>query len=414
MSADFIAVRSGFNQNYADTFEINAYSVAMDSIPTNALSRYAVGNYNDAITGSINASIIHQVTLPVNQFTWSGRTKLDSVVLRLRLSSADNYFGISGQTRILKAYLINEDLYWDSSYYANRITKIKTPGIPIGTFTGTINLIDTLKFTLGTKQIKFPPHIGISMNSDFVNWIYGCQERGEFLDVNVFKKALKGIAIVDETNDASGNGTIFFVNPRSVYSGLYAYYDTLFAEFAINDKQEVVYNNYNHQNKLNNFLQNPFTGMHRDTGLLMPLGGSKLRIEFPEIAKKLANKNIVLNGASITFNVINGSDNLPYTLPLRLSLFASDSIGRNGFLRDQLFETESYFGGNLNSATKSYSFNITRYLQGIMLQYRQNKNINYGLNLQIPSDFPVSASRLLIDTRKNNNFKLKLNYTVIN
>jgi hypothetical protein len=416
MRADFVAVRSGFSHAF-DSFDLVAYSVPIDSIPANRLTRNVIGNFNDPDLGTSNAVLIHQISLPINQFTWSGRTKLDSVVLRLRLSSTDNYFGNHNQVRQLKAYLLDEDLTWDSIYFSNRKPKIKNPNQPIGSFTGIINISDTQRITLGTKVLELPPHVSIRMTDNFANLLHGAEQRGEFLNITAFKQAFKGIVIVDETPDvAPGSGAFFFVNPRSRNSALYAYYDTLWAEFPINDLQEVVYNNFTHSSVLYANLQKPFQGTHRDTAILMPLSGSKLRIELSDFMQQFEGKNVVINGASITFTALGSKHNSPYKLPNKLNLFASDSLGLNGFLRDNLLESESYFGGFLNAADNSYTFNIARHLQLILnVKNTQNRNINYGLNLLIPSDFPVSASRVFLDTRKNvGKIKLKINYTVVN
>lgn len=416
MRADFVAVRNGFGHAF-DSFDLVAYSVPMDSIPANRLTRNIIGNFNDPELGATNAMLTHQITLPVNQFSWSGRTKLDSVVLRLRLSSTDSYFANNNQVRQFKAYLLDEDLSWDSLYFSNRRPKIKNPTQPIGTFTGVININDTTRATLGTKVLEFPPMISIKMTDDFATLLHGAEQRGEFINTTAFKQAFKGIVIVDETPDLlPGDGAFFFVNPRSRNSALYAYYDTLMAEFPINDLQEVVYNHFTHSAALYNNLQQPFKGSHRDTAILMPLSGAKLRVELTDFMQQFEGKNVVINAATITFTALGSKHNAPYKLPNKLNLFASDSLGLNGFLRDNLLESESYFGGFLNAADNSYSFNIARHIQLILnIRKNQNRNINYGLNLLIPSDFPLSASRVYLDTRKNmGKIKLNINYTVVN
>lgn len=413
--ADFVAARNGFLHNFSDSLTLNAYTIKMDSIPTNGLTRHVIGRFNDQLTGEMSATFIHQIALPVNQFSWNGAQRLDSLVLRLRLTSTDNFFGYPNTPRVLKAYLLDEDLYWDSLYFSSRPPKLKTPGIEIGSFNGVVNIQDTLKTILGSKQLNYPPCISITMNQQFKDYFYGAEQRGEFINTGTFKQAFKGIVVTDETNDAPGSGCIFFINPRSVNSALYAYYDTIVTEFAINDKQEVVYNYFNHADKLQQFLQNSFTGSHRDTALLVPLAGARLRLEIPDLFEKLGGKNVVINAATITFKVLDGSDVSPYKLPNRLSFFASDSLGRNGFIRDNILETDAFFGGFLNTADKTYTFNFTRHLQFLLNSYKQNRNLNYGFHLLIPSDNPVSASRVLIDTRKNiGSIKLKLNYTVVN
>ena len=78
---------------------------------------------------------------------------------------------------------------------------------------------------------------------------------------------------------------------------------------------------------------------------------------------------------------MEGTSNETYTLPLNLALVNSDSLGKNGFLRDQIAETSAYYDGKLNN--KSYSFNIVRHLQNLLIQYKNGSNLNYGMNVSV-------------------------------
>jgi hypothetical protein len=126
------------------------------------------------------------------------------------------------------------------------------------------------------------------------------------------------------------------------------------------------------------------------------------------------DKKIALNGAEILFTPLAGSFNDTYTLPSSISLVGSDSAGRNIFLKDQFSESGLYYGGTL--VNNRYKFNIVRHLQNILNESKaQNGFKDYGMNLIIRADDPVSAQRIIFDTRRNNGtFKLKLTYTVIN
>jgi hypothetical protein len=124
------------------------------------------------------------------------------------------------------------------------------------------------------------------------------------------------------------------------------------------------------------------------------------------------NPRLVVNGASITFSVMSGTDADPYKLPTSLVLAASDSLGRNTFVFDQILEAPDYYGGNLDQSHKTYSFNIARHVQYLLNQFKAGQNLNYGLNLFVPRDDNFYANRALIDLRGKP--KLKLTYTVVN
>jgi hypothetical protein len=160
-------------------------------------------------------------------------------------------------------------------------------------------------------------------------------------------------------------------------------------------------------------LQNAFSGNHRDTAYIQPLTGSKLRIELPNLYNIFNNPKLAINGAQIVFTPLPGSFNTTYTLPASMSLVGSDSLGKNVFLKDQFTESGNYYGGLLLS-NNQYQFNIVRHLQYLLDEQKKGYNYNYGMNLIIRADDPVTAQRVILDTRKNaGTFKLKLTYTVI-
>jgi hypothetical protein len=176
---------------------------------------------------------------------------------------------------------------------------------------------------------------------------------------------------------------------------------------------EAAYNYYYQTNVPSGLIQVPFFGIHQDRGYVQALNSTKLRIEIPNLTAVLSNPRIALNGAEILFTPLPGTFNDKYTLPASISLVGSDSVGRNVFLKDQFTESGLYYGGTLSNNV--YRFNIVRHLQNILNETKkQNGFKDYGMNLIIRADDPVSAQRIIFDTRRNNGtFKLKLTYTVI-
>jgi hypothetical protein len=110
---------------------------------------------------------------------------------------------------------------------------------------------------------------------------------------------------------------------------------------------------------------------------------------------------------------MSGSVNDFFTLPASMSLLGSDSLGKNVFLKDQFYESTAYYGGQLSN--NQYKFNIVRHLQYLLDEKKKGRDYNYGMNLIIRADDPLTAQRTVLDTRKNSGtLKLKLTYTVIN
>lgn len=423
VGADFVGIRNKFTTDTTTSILLTAYTVKMDSLVSSKLTAMALGRINDPAFGINNAAIITQFSLPGNEFSWGGASKLDSVILQLRYRNAKqtdgttlpDYYGDKDAVHQFKVYLLTEDIRTDSAYYANR--KYKTDGIEMGSFSGKLNFTDSVPINLGTQKIKFPPHIRIPMNNTFKNLLFEGESKGLFSTNLKFKEAFKGLVVVDETATQAGEGAIVYVRLTSDYTSLTAYYkDSLAAAFPIIGGirgSEAAYNYYYQTDIPAGLIQNPFTGTHRDIGYVQALNSMKLRIEIPDLANVLKNQKIALNGAEILFTPLAGSFNDKYTLPASISLVGSDSTGRNIFLKDQFSEAASYYGGTL--INNAYKFNIVRHLQNILNETKdQNGFKDFGMNLIIRADDPVSAQRIIFDTRRNNGtFKLKLTYTVI-
>jgi hypothetical protein len=424
VGASFVGSRNQFNTNFSDSIiELKAYSVQMDSIITSQLTAIAIGKINDPAFGVTNASLITQYALPGNEFSWGGASKLDSVVLQLRFRSStksdgtalEDYYGNKDLVHHLKVYLLTESISIDSSYYSTR--KYLTDGVEMGSFVGKFNFTDSVKINLGSESVIIPPHIRISMNSTFKQLLFNGEQNGSFSSDAKFKESYKGLVVVDETPLSPGEGAIVYVKLTSDVTALTAYYkDSLAADFPILGGlrgSEASYNYYEHSNVPSSLLQNAFSGNHRDTAYIQPLTGSKLRIELPNLYNIFNNPKLAINGAQIVFTPLPGSFNTTYTLPASMSLVGSDSLGKNVFLKDQFTESGNYYGGLLLS-NNQYQFNIVRHLQYLLDEQKKGYNYNYGMNLIIRADDPVTAQRVILDTRKNaGTFKLKLTYTVI-
>jgi len=410
---DDIAARNTFNSYFDTTIEVRAYSVQMDSFDTHKLSYQVLGKLNDPALGLSSATIITQVGLPTNEFSWGGATKLDSLVFMLRYATDKSYYGDLNSTHTLKVYELNEDLKYDSLYYCNR--PFKTNAVEIGTWTGKFNLTDSINLKFGSKTSITPAHIRIKLTDAFKSKFYVAQQNGDFISFDKFKTAFKGFVIVDESTPVSSQGSFVYINTNSDFTGLFAYYsDSLFTPFLITQNSEARYNYYSQASKPNGFLQKPLQGEHRDTGFVQALFGTKLRIEIPDFSKFL-DKKLAINAAEMVLSVMDGSDQANFSVPEKLTLVASDSNGRNTFSADQVFESGAYIGGTYIPAYKQYRFNIARQIQYWINQYNIGKNENYGLNLIVRADDPVTAARVLLNTNsKQGKIRLKLTYTIVN
>ena len=432
MDANFVGARNGFETKYDTLIDLTAYSVQLDSSVTSNLSAFAIGAINDPVFGVTQASLVTQIGLPeVSNFHWGDSIKqLDSVVLQLRFRNQlmydgtylNDYYGDKDAVHTLNVYKITEDLSWDSSYFSRR--NFVKENTPVGSWTGKFNFTDSTKISLDSPAFVLPPHVRITMSNSFRDELYKADKDGFFVDSKTFKNNFKGLVIIDETNLTANGGAIVFVKLNSDVTSLTAYHaayqGSSHKDFTINPGYEASYNHYAHKLVPPDLLQNlsfPLsvcdTTKHRNTGYVQSLGGSKLRIEFPNLFSYFSNPKLVINGAEIVFTVLPGSYNTMFPIPKSMLLFGSDSLGRYTPTLDA-YESATYYGGLLNTNYNQFRFKIARHLQFLLDQYKKGNNFNYGMNLILSPASPVSADRVLIDTRKNSGaFKLKLTYTVI-
>lgn len=412
IGSGLIGVRNGFKTEFDTTMDLVAYTVKMDTVRTNSFSAYGLGKIQDPLMGTTQADLIFQYDLPTNAFTWEGASKLDSVVLQLRFKDLDALYGDPDQVHTLKVYQLDENLSVDSNYYSNRVFQTKSN--EVGSWTGKFNLKDTLNLKLGSETFVLAPHIRIKMNSTFEDLLFGGEARGDFVSTSTFKSAFKGFVVVDETNLGGSTGGIVYIRTSSDITALTAYYkDSLAADFPVIPGNEVTANSLKHNNRPSGFIQSNFQGVHRDSLYVQGLAGTKVKIELPNSFFR-DNQNKAINGAEIVFSVLEGTDDSKFSVPTKLQLVGSDSLGANIFIKDLALESASYYGGAYNSSYKQYRFNIARHIQYLMNEYKANRNVNYGLYLLVPVDNPFTAARVVLDSRKNlGKIRLKLTTTSV-
>ena len=416
VGADFLAKRNPLDlADGIDTTTLITFSTRHDSVATyrsrNALSYFFAGEMHDPEMGLTRASYIGQFTLPKNQFSFGTGIKVDSAVLQLAIINSPIYFHGNKETvQKLVLYELNEDLYIDSTYFSNRnYTFDKNK--PLGFWEGSAqSLTDSIKLT----NSKLPGHIRITItDSSFLNKLNDAEAASQFINNASFQKAFKGFILMpDNPFMAGGEGALITVDPRSGLSALVIYHNNTKVDFAF--RADVKANKYEHVHKPGINLLPVMNGNQQSITYCQPAGGIKTRILIPHLFDYVKNQNIAISSAEIIFTLKSGSSIAPFTRPSELRLLSCDSLGRNDFLLDQTLGA-SYYGGQYNETTGEYKFNIIRHLQYVLSEYKQrNRNVNYGLNLIVPADNPLTAARAILDTdQTKRKVKLKLTYTVI-
>ena len=118
------------------------------------------------------------------------------------------------------------------------------------------------------------------------------------------------------------------------------------------------------------------------------------------------NGPVAINKAEL---IIPVTDNGTYKNHNNLLLFGVDSTGKEAIIPD-LLESSSYYGGSYDAITKSYRFNINRYVQKIVSGSYEN---DYGLSI-ISSGGPINSFRTVIlgtATATGEKIRLRITYS---
>ena len=418
------------NVIFTDAFTVEAYTVQMDTLATHRQSYYVLGAMNDAEFGITKANIITQFNLPggASSFTFGGATaKIDSVVLQLPFATSTSYYGNIGTTQDIQVLRLTDTLSFDSIYYCTRVPKFYDDPNYTTLWSNKFNFTDSLTFKLGSTTETIVPHVRIKMNDNYKDLFKTLDVNGK-LNSNDFKKQFNGLYIKSVGNPMSNEGCISYINlyanSINTQAGIAVYYnDSLKVVFPINYGAESRYNQFEHSDfphKLQILVPEDsikvVPGIPDTTAAYVQGGaGTKIRLNLPTIFELLTkHPNVLINGAELVVPIAIGSDAGNYNAPSQLFLTSSDSLGRNTYLyqKDFLIEVGNYSGGGYLGGRKEYRFNFARTIAYLYDQYKKGRNINYGFNIVVPADNPVSAARAIINTKKGSGIKLNLTYTV--
>ena len=407
------ADKGEFYSAETDTFTVNAFTVKEDSLKTDSLSTNILGAMYDPEFGISTASVASELTITQADLSFGATPKIDSVMLYIRWDKDYNY-GNTNSTQFLNIYYLNETIEDGKKYFSNH----KAPlGAEIGTWSGAINLKDSVNLRIGTKNIKKAPGLLIKL-SNKVGQDLANANPSVYSTVASFKAFLKGIVLIPQKGGiSSGQGAIVGVDFFSGNSQLVVNYnDTMQHAFVFNN----ICQNYNiyDRKQINSNLLNQFAnpGKHYNTTYVQSMGGCKTKIEIPHLlnlVKNTTNERVVINEAALVLTPKNGTVSSNYSLPSRLFLFQPDkTTNENSPILDFIdfidptIGAYSLYGGTYNSLTGEYTIRFTRHLQYLLDQYLlSGENLNKGFYVAIPSDKPITPKRLILDNTRLPNYK---------
>lgn len=398
--------------SFTDSFSLFTSTVREDSLITDSLSHNLIGVINDPVFGLSRAASYFQFRLPqVNKVI---RTEtMDSLVLFMQFTSTSAYYGDLNSVASFKVYALTESMnssvIYSNQSYSYDISK------PIGSYTGKLDLDDSLDITELGNKVKVAPGISIKLDTAFARTIFNANT-ADLSSSESFLQLFKGLAIVPDANPGVGSGVIVAFNMKGSGAKLRMYYNgNLQSDFIVNDESRR-FTSYNVSNQSTAVTkQKSNSKSNFDTTFVQTMAGAKTHIRIPYLMGVIKNKaqKISVGKAEIIIRPLAGSYSSPFTLPTRLLLLQPNP--ENNLNTGIIDVFEPFYGGSYNAISNEYKFNITRHVQSLFTDYQlHGKNSNLGLFLITPSDKPIAPSRIILDTRKgivNAGIEFRLIYT---
>lgn len=397
---------------YSDTFNILTSLIKEDSIRTDFAGVNLLGIYHDSIMGVASSSIYTEITLAGTNVSFGQNAVLDSAVLSLKYLNGVSFYGNILTPMSINVLQLSEQMI-KSEYYSNE--DLTTNSTPLGTLTFTPQPADSTKIISNGDTIKLAPQVRIRLNDTFGQSIIDLGNNSNTISNNqTIKNLVNGFYITPTSTVTSsslqkGEGSIITFDMNSSVSTLTLYYhnDTEANKsysFLINSESKK-YNRFAH-NYTNTDVEKHLAGSGFDTTVtyVQSMGGVKTKLIIPNIKELAKQDNFIINKAELVFTINEGSD-LTLNAIENMMLTGINSSGTATFLVDYL-EGSQYFGGSIDNTTKTYRFNISRHLQDLI----QNNKEDYGFYL-MPSGASVNANRSVINSFKHPSNKIKLNIT---
>ena len=218
---DVLNTEDYLNGITTDTFEIDTYTIAEDSIITSNPPNTVLGSYKDPKFGGFNASFYTQFRLgslnPV--FGDPSQIVMDSFVLALKYVG---YYGdLSAQT--FEIYELDEDLSIDSNYYSFSTKNVKSSNlvrIGMGIITPKPNQTSIVGGDSLDAQLR------IQLDTNFAkNLVLEANNGTAFLTNEAFMTFFKGFYVkTNNPTQASGQGAAFYFNLNDAASKLTMYF----------------------------------------------------------------------------------------------------------------------------------------------------------------------------------------------
>lgn len=394
------------NASFTDTLTLITHTVADDSLRTDEAAPLLLGNMNDPIFGVTKASIYTQFVLSKANPQFGTDPQLDSAVLSVVYSSGQHYGPLTPQK--FKVYEVSDMLYKDSVYYSNRMKAYSTE-------LGSAYIAPNVTDSVSVDTLRYPPHLRIRLDHDFFQEFLDGKDPSFYSGNSVFQSQFKGLYIASSTGAPVSQGSILYMDMTHTYTRITLFYhnttDTTSYFFGIPSSTCARFSHFEHDYSGASEITmqlNSSADIQKDKVFVQPMAGVRTKVTMPFLMDLFKAGKVVINKAELVLSADPTTDTTNYPAhPKLVATIADPKLGP--VIMPDYFEGATYFGGDYNSATKEYRFNIARYIQQVLNGTRENQ----GLYI-IAHNRPTTANRVQLvggTPSLPGHMRLKITYT---
>ena len=383
--------------SFTDTFSLKTSVVEAARERTDVATHHLLGVYNDPIFGVKSSAIYTNVGL-AGATDFGFNSTIDSLVLALEF---EDFYGNSTSSFTINIYELASALESETSYYSDTYSTIQNTILGSATYTpGTSD--STLRVV-----ITEPTLLG------------NIQSTQTYANNTEFQQVFKGLCIMSADTAggvpaiSQGTGAIAKFDLNSSLSKLSVHYtDTsatsLQEDLSINTDVKS-YARFIHDytgTDIEKHLNND-AGKNNNCTYVSTMSGVRTKIEVPNLREITQEGNVAINKAEIIFTLKNGTDASPDEILSSLALTGIDEDGDAiALLDDPLLEGSDHYGGEYNSTTKSFAFNITKHVHQLI----KSTTTDYGMYLTAKGSV-TTANRIVLNSENSPVSKIKLEIT---
>lgn len=383
-----------------DEQEIKISVVKEDSLRSLNTSTSYIGYLNDPYFGNTSASLYTEFRIPSTNVDFGLSAQADSIVLSLDIA------GYYGDTLSPLTISVREML--------ETIETTTTDTLDVETV---VNIYSTDDFDvdpqiLNNAQQEFLPiassKLNISLSNTFAQQFLDVDSTN-FADNEAFQSFFNGLYIT--VDQGLENGLLLELDLLSESSKLTLYYhnefsDSLSYDFQINSSADRM-TRWSHDysaTEIESALNMEFVSQ----GYVQGGVGLRTYVELPDL-NILKDSNYVFHSAELIIPYISNELDSIFYGPSKLGLAAVNSDGNLEVLtEDQNIQGSTYFDGNRDETTQTYSFNIARYIHKVVQEGYTNR-----LALYVPTSVS-QPQRLIINNNAQDGAGLRLKLLVSN